>query len=171
MLNNQTSEFIADINTQQEQIAPEFQIKPDRVFYSIDDFTVTQDTNVVEETDSTISKSVKTLKDIWGGELSTLIKNVSKRTLKEIRDIPVMTQVEYLREFKDSIVNKQQRNSKRVSLKFNYGFRYDSVIILDKYKDHYVLMIEAFKDNEFLGAYEYNLNLWLKQYEELMTNK
>jgi hypothetical protein len=172
MLKTKTSEFsVGKTASKSVDIAPEFAIKPDRVFYTIDDFTVTQDTLQAEQTDDDIDKSVKTLKDVWGKKLPNVIDNISDKVFRTIKDIPVTTQLNYLKEFKDSIVNSNTAPIARISIKFNQGFRYDSVIILNKYKDHYVLMIEAYKDDEFIGAFEYNFNKWLKKYEEIMKNK
>lgn len=136
------------------------QITPDRVFYKIDDFTVTQDTSKIN-----VDTSIKTLKDLWGKSLSKYINNNMKIFLD--KDIPVITIEEYLRELKDICAGKAL-TTKRFTVRHNNSIRVDHVIILNKYKDHYVLMNEVYQNDKFLKAIEYNLNEMLKKYSTMV---
>ncbi len=168
MFNKQTSEFSGVRQTITEsELSPEFTIKPDRVFYKIDDFTITQDTLSTDETEEDIEKSVKTLKDIWGKKLPIFISKISDRVFREVQDLPIITYQKYLKEMKDYIAYSNAVPTKRVSLKFDNSLRYDSIIIINKYKDHYALMVEVYENDKFRAVYEYDFNKWMAKYEEL----
>lgn len=147
---NFTDKFNNISNDKGEEL---LQISPDREFYKIDDFTVTQDTEKVD-----VDSSIKTLKDLWGKGLPKYINKMSEYFED---DIPIVTMEEYLREMKDICAGKSLK-AKRFSVRLNNAVRIDSVIILNKYKDHYVLMNEIYQNEEFKKAAEYNFNELLK---------
>lgn len=134
------------------------QISPDRVFYKIDDFTVIQDTDKIN-----VGVSAKNLKDLWGKGLP---KYLSKMSNYFSDDIPVMTIEDYLREMKNVCAGKALKTN-RLSVYLNNSIRIDHVIILNKYKDHYVLMNEVYQNEKFVKALEYNFNELLQQYLKL----
>lgn len=151
---NFTDKFNMISKSQEEDL---LQISPDREFYKIDDFTVTQDTEKMD-----IDSSVKTLKDLWGKGLPKYIDKMSQYFED---DIPVVTMEEYLREMTAICAGKAVQ-AKRFSVRLNNALRIDSVIILNKYKDHYVLMNEIYQNEKFKKAAEYNFNELLKKYSK-----
>ena len=135
-------------------------IKPDRVFYKIDDFTITHDTTVVND----IKAPVKKLKDLYGKTLPKYIKDMSEYISD---DIPVVTQEEYLREIKDILVDGSGIPFKRCSVYLNNDVKIDSVIVLNKYEDHHILINELYQGGKFIQAMEYNLDKILEEYNNL----
>lgn len=153
-----TNNFVNYLNSADNN---ELQITPDRVFYEIDDFTITQDTSTGE-----ISDSITSLKDLWGKNLPKYINGMSEY-LND--DIPVITQEQYLREIKDYQIKNKVIKPRRFTINLNNSTRIDSVIIINKYQDHYVLMNEVFINDNFVRAVEYNFNKVIDEYTKLMV--
>ena len=152
-----TNEFI---NTKRKlrNTADMPKITPDRIFYEIDDFTITQDTVPVNTT-----TGIKNVKELWGDKLKEYIKD----KYIGFEEVPVLTQEAYLRELKDCQYSTPPRKPERFWLKGNNSTETGWVVILNKYPDHYVLMSEVYVGGKFKQAMEFNLDVMIEEFNNL----
>lgn len=160
------TKFFTDFLSDNENSGNLPKITPNRVFYSVDDCIMAQDCEKMD-TDKVINNLQETFGDHLGKYVNTSAQYYDQQ-------IPVITYEEYLKEMKDLIqtgAEKKGTRPVRFYVDLAGGLSVGSVIILNKYRDNYVLINEVYKEGTFVKAMEYNFYDVIKMYQQIQSEE